>query len=339
MIPTADRIRLEELPDQTFAKQLPQKYGVERQNIVAMPGWHVWCGSLVANPAGGYAFFFSRWPLETGSGGWVTHSEICRAQGPTPWGPFTYVETVLTREESPEWDAHNFHNVTVKCFGGRYYLYYTGNRGCGEWWAHRNNQRIGVACADSLSGPWVRQKVPLIDISHDSWDSLCVANPTVTDTNDGRYLLLYKGVTDGPRPFGSKVLHGIAQADSPAGPFRKLRTPVFEMPGEKFAFEDPFIWRSGSTYYCLMKDMVGVVGACPRSTIIFSSKDGLCWDTANSRMVASPYLLGPDAHVEEVERLERPHYFADETYPCITFAVKPFGEAESFIVMQPRRLP
>lgn len=302
-------------------------------------GWHVWCGSVQALPGGGYALFYSRWPASRGFDAWVDRSEIARAEGPTPWGPFAFAETVFTREDSDAWDAHNFHNVTVRAFEGRYYLYYTGNRGDGDWWDHRNHQRIGVAVADSLRGPWERLPRPVIDTSPGSWDDLCVANPSVADTSDGRYLMVYKGVTDGPRPFGSRVLHGMAFAPRPDGPFEKTGGPCFQIPGVKFAFEDPFLWREGALYRCLMKDMNGVPGSRKCATLLFESADGLNWDPARFRLVATPHLrhVAPDgtATIEEVERLERPSYFRDARHASLSFAVKPVSDEASFLVFKP----
>lgn len=304
------------------------------------PGWHVWCGSVQALPGGGYTLFYSRWPVTFGFDAWVDRSEIARAEGPAPWGPFTYVETVFTREEgSPAWDAHNFHNVTVRAYEGRYYLYYTGNYGDGDWWDHRNHQRIGVASADSLRGPWQRLPRPIIDTSPESWDSLCVANPSISDTTDGRYLMVYKGVTDGPRPFGSRVLHGMAYAQKPDGPFSKTGEPCFQIPGVKFAFEDPFLWREGARYRCLMKDMNGVPGSRKCATLLFESEDGINWPPDRFRVVATPHLLHRMADgtttLEEVERLERPSYFREPAGGCLSFAVKLLNESPSFLVFKP----
>ncbi|MBC8008667.1 MAG: glycoside hydrolase family protein [Burkholderiales bacterium] len=304
------------------------------------PGWHVWCGSVQALPEGGYTLFYSRWPVARGFDAWVDRSEIARAEGPTPWGPFAHVETVFTREEnSPAWDAHNFHNVTVRAYGGRYYLYYTGNYGDGEWWDHRNHQRIGVASADSLRGPWKRLPRPIIDVSAGSWDDLCVANPSITDTTDGRYLMVYKGVSDGPRPFGSRVLHGMAFAQKPDGPFAKTGEPCFQIPGVKFAFEDPFLWREGARYRCLMKDMNGVPGSRKCATLLFESDDGVNWAPDRFRLVATPHLRHAasdgTANVEEVERLERPSYFRDRNFACLSFAVKTVSAEPSFLVFKP----
>lgn len=305
----------------------------------AQEGWHVWCGSVQALPDGRYTLFYSRWRVEHGFDAWVDRSEIARAEGPAPWGPFTYVETVLTREDSSAWDAHNFHNVTVRVYLGRYYLYYTGNYGDGEWWDHRNHQRIGVAVADSLRGPWRRLPRPIIDTSPGSWDDLCVANPSITDTPDGRYLMVYKGVTDGPRPFGSRVLHGMAFAASPEGPFVKNPQPCFQIPGAKFAFEDPFLWREGNTYRCLMKDMNGVAGSRKCATLLFESADGVTWKSDRFTLIATPHLSRTTAdgsvQVDEVERLERPSYFRDAKAATLSFAVKEFNDTPSYLVFRP----
>lgn len=315
---------------------------IEANHRFAEPGWHVWCGSVLALPEGGYTLFYSRWPITAGFDAWVDRSEIARAEGPNPWGPFTHVETVFTREESTAWDAHNFHNVTVRAYEGRYHLYYTGNYGNGDWWDHRNHQRIGVASADSLRGPWQRLPHPIIDTSPGSWDDLCVANPSVTDTTDGRYLMIYKGVKDGPRPFGSRVLHGMAFAERPDRSFVKTGTPCFQIPGSTFAFEDPFLWREGDRYRCMMKDMNGVPGSRKCATLLFESANGVDWSPEQFVLIATPHMkwTGEDGveWIEELERLERPSYFHGAGEGCLSFAAKQFGDEPSFLVFRPVRL-
>ena len=68
-----------------------------------------------------------------------------------------------------------------------YYMFYMGNRGDrvkakGLNYSHRNNQRVGLAVADRLEGPWRRFDQPIIDASSDktAFDSLCVTNPAAT---------------------------------------------------------------------------------------------------------------------------------------------------------------
>jgi hypothetical protein len=303
-----------------------------------MPGWHVWCGSVLENPDGSFSLYFSCWPESLGHDGWVTHSQIWRAEGEFPWGPFHHPEVVFAGAESRSWDADNFHNVTVKPFGGRYFLYYTGNFGNGEWWVHRNNQRIGVAVADAPRGPWRRAAEPVLDITPDSWDSLCVANPSVTATPDGRFMMIYKGVTSGDLPYGSRVLHGVAFAGRPDGPFRKAGGALFEVSDIPFPFEDPHVWFRNGRFRCLMKDMTGRPGSCPRATLLFESPDGLHWPTDDYRLVATPHLQMPGGEIVRVEKLERPGYFSHPELSCLSFAVKPEGEAASFLVFAPGRV-
>ncbi len=312
-----------------------QPHPVSTQFRFAMPGWHVWCGSVVENPGGTFSLFFSCWPEAQGHDGWVTHSQIWRAEGPHPWGPFNHPEVVLAAFGASSWDADNFHNVTVKQFGGRYFLYYTGNSGNGEWWVHRNNQRIGVAVASSPRGPWHRSRTPVLDVSPAAWDSLCVANPSVSGTPEGRIMMIYKGVTIGDLPYGSTILHGAAFADTPEGPFEKADTPLFHVPGSRFPFEDPHLWHTDGRYHCLMKDMVGLKGSYPRATLLFESEDGLNWRPNDYRLVATPHLETVDGRTVKVERLERPAYFLHAEKPCLSFAVKPEGEGLSFLVFVP----
>jgi hypothetical protein len=161
----------------------------------------------------------------------------------------------------------------------------------------------------------------------------------VTDTTDGRYLMVYKGVSDGPRPFGSRVLHGMAYAPKPDGPFTKTGAPCFQIPGVKFAFEDPFLWREGPRYRCLMKDMNGVPGSRKCATLLFDSDDGVTWSPERFRLIATPHLRHPSADgtasIEEVERLERPSYFRDARHACMSFAVKKISSEPSFLVFKP----
>ena len=155
-----------------------------------------------------------------------------------------------------------------------------------RWWDHRNHQRIGVAVADAPEGPWKRFDQPVLDVSPGAWDSLLVSNPTVTDTPDGRYLMIYKGVGEGPAPFGGRVLHGAAWADSPLGPFKKDPKPLFDEAGVKFAFEDPFIWREGNAYFCIIKDMGGHASPSGKSSLLLmQSPDGFHWEKGEPLLV------------------------------------------------------
>jgi hypothetical protein len=88
-----------------------------------------------------------------------------------------------------------------------------------------------------------------------------------------------------------------------------------------------------------MKDMAGLPGSCPRATLLFESPDAIEWDTAQFQLVATPHLETPEGRVERVDRLERPACFHYREGLCLSFAVKPLGEAASYLVFAPNFLP
>ena len=229
---------------------------------------------------GRYYLFYSRWPLAKGFDGWVTDSEVAVAVSGDPLGPYQPLKVVLAARTGDFWDRDVTHNPTVHKFGGRYYLYYMGNYGNGEFWNHRNHQRIGVAVADTPEGPWQRADQPLIDVTPGSYDHLMTSNPAVCPRPDGTYLMVYKGVGEGKLPFGGTVAHGVAIATGPTGPFTKQPTPMFQKEGVKFPAEDPFIWAQNGRLYALVKDMKGVFTNAGTSLALFESPDGLSWQPA-----------------------------------------------------------
>ena len=206
------------------------------------PDYYIWCGTLVKGDDAKYHLFYSRWPRKLGFQAWVTHSEIAHAVGDTPLGPFKHRDVALPPRGKEFWDGLCTHNPTVNKFGGKYCLYYMGNTGDGVPmkglnWTHRNNQRIGVAVADSPNGPWTRLDRPVVDVSPDSDapDALMTSNPAICERPGGGYLILYKAVgKQGKPPFGGPVVHLTATADSLTGPITKQMRPTFTAPGAAF---------------------------------------------------------------------------------------------------------
>lgn len=303
------------------------------------PGYFVWGGTLVQGNDGNYHLYYSRWKQSFGFESWVTHSEIAHAVGNTPEGPFHFHDVALGIRGQQFWDGLVAHNPTIHRFGGRYYLYYMGNTGDGKVlstlnWVHRNNQRIGVAVADDPNGPWLRFDRPLIDVSsnRDAADSLCVANPSITQGRDGRYYLLYKAVgLQKTLPFGGPVVHLMAVGDSPVGPFRKIPKPLFTIPGNNFPFEDPYFWfdRRRDHYFALLKDNHGTVSGLGHSSLIlYQSSDAEHWEKAPHWFVSDLALHWRGRPVEPVERMERPQLaFDDYGNPTVLLvAIRQGGE-------------
>jgi hypothetical protein len=287
------------------------------------PDYYVWCGTMVRGDDGKCHLFYSRWPLQNGFNAWVTHSEIAHAVGDTPLGPFKHKNVVLPARGREFWDGHCTHNPTVLRSGKKFYLYYTGNTGDrgaaqGLNWVHRNNQRIGVAVADSPDGPWQRFNQPLIEPTPGFYDALCCNNPSVTARPGGGYLMVYKAVGDqGQPPFGGPVLHCVATRDSPTGPFKKHPKPIFVKEGVRFAAEDPFIWSDGQCYWAIVKDNEGHFTKAGKSTALWQSEDGFAWRLAKHPLVATTEIKWADGRKQRMHSLERPQLFFNNGRPTV----------------------
>ncbi|MEM6885196.1 MAG: glycoside hydrolase family protein [Verrucomicrobiota bacterium] len=297
------------------------------QDFFQIPGWFIWCGSMLRDPQGLYHLFVCRWPESTGHDGWVNESEIIRAEATSLDEPFTFKEVVLSKREGDYWDAGNAHNVCVQEFDGRYYMYYTGNYGNGDYWSHRNHQRIGVAVADHPAGPWKRPDKPLIEPRSGHWDGLMHANPVPARMPDGRYMLIFKGVEEGPTIKGGKVRHGVAFSDSPTGPFEVHPKVLFDIEGAHFPYEDPGLWVENGVIYCLMKTMSGEFS--PNGSmgiLLFRSLNGIDWEPAEPHLIINREIEMNDGSSLSFERLERPQVFIDNGKRYLLCAVQPSQE-------------
>jgi predicted GH43/DUF377 family glycosyl hydrolase len=280
---------------------------------------YIWCGTLVKSHIDKkYHLFYSRWPRKLGMAAWVTSSEVAHAVSNSAFGPFEFKDVVLPHRGPNFWDGMYSHNPTVHFFNGKYYLYYAGNFGDGKItspqlnWTHRNNQRIGVAIADDPNGPWKRFDKPIIDISKDSTahDAQMVANPSVTQMPDGRFLMVYKAVArKKPQPFGGPVVHLTAISEKPEGPFVKQNKPIFTSENKDFPAEDPFVWYQDNCYYAIVKDMNGVFTKAGRSLVLFYSLDGLDWKLAKHPLISDLNIKMADGTIKKLEALERPQLF------------------------------
>lgn len=282
----------------------------------AMNDYHVWCGTMVKDN-GRYHLFFSMWDKKFGHNGWVTNSKVGHAVSDDLFGTFEYKGIALDGR-GHGFDADVIHNPVILPYDGKYYMYYMGNYGNGEYWNHRNNQRIGAAVADSPDGVWKRFDEPVIDVSAGEWDHLMVSNPTVTVGRDGRIVMMYKGVSGGEMPKGGSVVCGIAVADNPTGKFIKNREPIMVNPENNWSVEDPFIWydKTDDMYYALVKDFQGYFSGTGTScTVFFISKDGYDWNTAENPFAFGKTIRWDDGTITECHRLERPQIYFENGKP------------------------
>ena len=296
--------------------------------------WTHWGGSLVKGADGLYHMFYSRWETNLGWA-WVTDSEIAHAVSTSPFGPFEFRDVALPPRGAEFWDGLCTHNPTVRKYGEKYYLYYMGNTGDGKVvgvpgqqdlnWTHRNNQRIGVAVADTPNGPWQRFDQPLIDITpndDDAMDALMTSNPSITQRPDGGFLMVYKVVgKKRPLPNGGPVLHAIATGDTPIGPFTKHPEPTFVVPGDPFPAEDPFIWHQDDKYRAIVKHIEKRTDPQTQklqrifSLVQFESEDGFDWIPSQYHEVNQRVITWADGTVQQLDHLERPQVYIENGRP------------------------
>jgi len=313
--------------------------------------WSIWGGSLTKGDDGLYHLFYSRWKKELGWA-WVTNSEIAHATSKTPFGPFEFKNVALEARGSHFWDGLCTHNPTIHKFNGKYYLYYMGNTGDAKVPSspgklilnpvHRNNQRIGVAVANSPNGPWKRFSTPLIDVSpnENALDALMVSNPSITQRPDGGYLIVYKAVgKKRPGIWGGPVVHCVATSTSPTGPFKKYNTPVFLAKNHDFPAEDPFIWYQNGKYRAIVKDMHGAFTNAGRALVLFDSKDGFDWNLSAEPLVSKLEINWKNSSIEKVNHLERPQLYIENGKPiallCAADTIDNKNTIQSFNVQIP----
>ncbi|CAH0122318.1 MULTISPECIES: glycoside hydrolase family protein [unclassified Paenibacillus] len=302
--------------------------------------YYIWCGSCIRGEDGRYHLFASRWRKELGFGvNWLFNCEIVRAASSTPEGPYQFEEVVLGRRERSMFDGMNQHNPQIQYWNGTYYLYYMGTtyggpipgpgdpisseRGTEVW----NNKRIGLATSQSVFGPWTRMDRPLLEPRPGKWDCTVTTNPAVAILQDGTTYMIYKS-----REYAGATLQlGVAVADRPSGPFRRLSDePIFRFADADLHVEDPFLWHDGNLFHLLIKDdykndsngLTGEWGAGVYAT----SADCLEWTIHPDPKAYSRTVVWDDGTVKEMCNLERPFLLFQDGVPTHLFAATGIGE-------------
>ena len=285
--------------------------------IFELDGYFVWCGTMTRDDNGLYYLYFSFWEKELGFDAWVTHSKVGYATGTDPFGKFEYRGIVLDGRGHGYWDRDCIHNPSVIKHNGKYYMYYMGNYGNGEYWDHRNHQRVGVAVAENPAGPWTRFNTPVIDDSPSGHESLMTSNPAVAVTDDGKFVMIYKAVeNNGKLPKGGSVVCGIATSDSPTGPFIKSPTPIMVNPEEEWSVEDAFIWYENGRFYSLAKDFQGYfTKAGKKQVALFESNDGFDWKLSENPIGFLRGLTTESGERIELSNMERPQIYIQDGKP------------------------
>jgi hypothetical protein len=288
-----------------------------------LKGYWVWCGSVVRGEDGRYHMFASRWPKDLRFPHWLTNSEVVRATSDRPEGPYEFAEVVLPARGETYWDGRMTHNPTIHRGHDAYLLFYIGTtyrgatptaeaqarpkgRTMGE---ARVNQRIGLATAKSVTGPWSRRDAPILEPRPGEWDALMTNNPAPCVLPDGGgVLLVYKST----HRHGDPLRLGVAGAAHPAGPYERLKDePVFQFGDARDHLEDPYVWREGNRFQMLMKDISGAISGQKGGGIHATSGDGTDWSISDPPDAYSLTIPFADGTQPTFARVERPQLMLD----------------------------
>lgn len=88
--------------------------------------------------------FVSMWEEKWGfEYGWATHSKVGYAVADEPDGKYEFRGIIFEGSGKENgWDRDSVHNPYVFYDDGRFWLYYSGNCGDGNYSVHTSNQRV-----------------------------------------------------------------------------------------------------------------------------------------------------------------------------------------------------
>jgi len=329
---TAATTMLSEFADQLvsdFARRL-----VPVGRILETEGWYVWCCAPIEGPDGKCHVFYSRWPAERKMGGWLNGCQIAHAVADSPEGPYTHLQTVLAPRGPGFWDATTCHNPHIQFIDGQYCLFYMGNSN-----GRTDTKRIGLATADSLSGPWRRPDRPLLEPGPPgAWDDHCTTNPAFLKHPNGQYWLYYKSWNTAeserasdPAIRGNRK-YGLAISEHLQGPYRRHpANPIidFSTLGQNRQFEDAFVWLEDGRFRMIGRDM-GVFDH--EVGLYLESQDGIRWGQPKiAYFAARHYIEQPPAppHLKRYGRLERPQVLLRNGRPAYLFTSSQGGKYQT----------
>ena len=342
-------------------------------SVLNDPGRFVWGASVIKGDDGMYHMLYSTWncgdSLPQFSDSWVLHPEIAYAVSEHPDRDFRFQQIVLRGRaqegDTAAWDAQMVHNPHIKRFNNRYFLYYGGGKDPGKVppgtpgaeLNQRNrvqqSQQIGViefdSFADLMNGNYTRYDSPLLSPrtrvkpnqiiapsppgTEALPDNIIVVNPSVVQRpSDGKYLLYFKGNLYDPSWRG---VHGVALADSPAGPYTATDQFVFDIRNEDGTLangEDPYVWyhRAHSRFYAVLKDFTGKITGKDPGLALLESEDGIAWTRPEEPFFMKKELVLNTGDTLRVKNLERPQLLLDEKgNPLVLYAACSLGNVGS----------
>lgn len=302
----------------------------------------IWCGSVIRGDDDRYHMFASRWSKQAPFNPyWLTNSRVVRAVADRPEGPYRYVEDVLPPRGEEFWDGRMTHNPTIHRCGDRFLLFYTGTTyegptpdanhrpvwGDPQLAAAHTGQRIGLAHAPSVTGPWTRADRPILSPRPGRWDALLVSNPAAAVEPNGRTLLLYKAVARA----GGPMRFGLAEATHWREPFaRAAGEPVFPEHGP--ALEDGYLWEQNGRFHLLAKDLEGAIADEPGALVHLDADDPRDWRVERAVAACSKTLPTQAGEARRFSAAERPQLLFDaDDRPTHLFLAVAQGRRDSFV--------
>ena len=269
---------------------------VSKNSGFSMPGYFVWCGSVI-KVGNEYDMFASRWPAATKfPEGYRNNSEIVRAVSSKPEGPYVFQEVVIGKRAAGKWDSGMAHNPEVYKTGDTYVLYYIGSD------VGSHFRRIGMATARAITGPWTRSDQPL-----DLGTTVDANNPSACFEADGSVKLIW-------RTANLRVC--ISTAPSYAGPYTLANGNVWP----KAQLEDFFFFKYGGNYHVICEDNASKVTGHSRWGAHLVSANGIDgWKPAPNPVAYDHTIQWTEGGDLIATRRERPWYLIEDGKPAYLF--------------------
>lgn len=295
----------------------------------AMKGYWIWGGSVMRSEDGNYHMFATRWPSSLRfEPHRLTNAEIVRAVSDRAVGPYEFAEVVLPARGGEFFDARATLSPAIQRSGDHYLLYYTGTtftgpipgKGAQASKAQASeafaNQRIGLATAPTLTGPWTRREAPAVMPRPGRWDTLMTGNPAPCALADGSVLLIYKST----RQEGMVVELGVTKAEQLDGSYRRmLGDPIFRVESHMRHLDDPFVWQSGNEFELLMRDVDGKITGEKGAGVHATSADGVEWKISSPPKAYSRTITIAGEKKVTYARAERPQLLIEDGKPTHLF--------------------
>ena len=234
---------------------------------VEEPGYTIWGTSPIFGDDGKVHLYVARWKGTTVEPGWRSHSEIAHYMGDSPEGPFTFSDITLSGTGKDTWDKYGVCNPAVHKVGDQYVLFYISNDNPKQPY-HPSNQKIGMAIADNIYGPWKRigkdGLVLSLPKNKKYWNYKArngVNNPALLQHPNGSFFLYFKS---------KKARMGLAISENIEGPYVQIPFPVT---ANDRNIEDGYAFMYKGKFALLTTDNHGIIEE--GGGILWLSDDGI----------------------------------------------------------------